>query len=275
MKRHFYGDPINTLVAEYNYYQESSNEKKIAQTLLCHIRDIPSWTLEDAAYFCHVSLSTCRRFIHNLGFETYSEFRIKITDQLLKFDFISPPAIDIHHIAKNTYLQNCISDIKSDLDILKDHITLESMMDAVYILHDQKHIFIHDLLKNGMRIALQKNLAISGKFVTMSYDSDTQRHDAHYSDKESAFILINDGHSHSRELTNTIRLVHKNGGKIIVISQQKTFPESNLCDTILYINHGTSTLSSMIILDLTYQYLAELYKCMFITGNIDTDMFLD
>ena len=85
-----YDNALNTLIMEYTYYKSDSNEKLIAQTMLKNIRKISDYTIEQTAECCNFSVSTCRRFIRQLGYNSYSEFRMHLKANIENIDIEFP-----------------------------------------------------------------------------------------------------------------------------------------------------------------------------------------
>ena len=257
-----YDNALNTLIMEYNYYKSDSNEKLIAQTMLKNIRKISDYTIEQTAECCNISVSTCRRFIRQLGYNSYSEFRMHLKANIENIDIEFPAEIDKNAPENTPYLENYVQMLKGDLEQILQCIDKNTMVQAARLIHEHEHIFIHDLLKGGMRLPLERNLALDGKLVTMSYDYDSQVADTENISPDCLFLLSYDG-KHSKIVLQTICKAKNKGASIIVISNAKIFTNSELCDIIIYTGAGSCTLSSMLLLDLTYQYLAELYNSMY------------
>ncbi|MBB5266357.1 DNA-binding MurR/RpiR family transcriptional regulator [Catenibacillus scindens] len=260
-------DSLLSLAADYYYFKEGSTEKQIAQILLKNICKIPSWTIEQMAANCNISISTCRRFIKEIGYDSYIEFKMKISDLIKNYDFntptlLNPSAPDIHQ-----YIEQTTKDIRRDVENLEKTLDPDKIMETVLALHEYEHIIIHDLFKSTMHLAFLSHLALTGKTVTLSADTVTQQNNARNADASQLFLLVYDGLQHSKETLNTLPTVHTHGAEIILISSIFPCPYSELCRTVLYIGQGSSPLSSMLLLDLTYSYIGELYKSMYISGK--------
>ena len=267
MKNGNHTDPLLTLAADYNYFKEGSTEKKIAQVLLKNICKIPSWTIEQMALNCNISISTCRRFIKEIGYESYTEFKLKITDLIQNYDFHTPPGLSPNDPHIESYIKQTTDRLTSDVRSLEKTLDPKAITQAVTALHAYEHIVIHDLFKSSTHLAFLSHLALTGKTVTVSADIASQKRDAKNASPKQLFLLVYDGLQHARETLNTLPAVHSRGAHIILISSVPSFPHQELCSTVLYIGEGGSPLSSMLLLDLTYLYMGELYKSMFITGK--------
>lgn len=259
-----YENPLHTLVMEYNNYKSGSSEKNIAQMLLKNISFIPDCTIEQAAERCNISVSTLRRFIHNLGYASYTDFRTRVKENIESIDLYYPAEINHTDPESTPYLENYYNLIRMDLEQLIKHVNRNEMVQAVHMLHNHNHIFIHDILKGGMRVFLERNLALSGKLITMSYDYSSQIADTDNVSADCLFFVVYDGMKHSKIVLQTIERAKKKNAAVIAISRQKLFTNSELCDLIIYTPSGSCMISSLLLLDMVYQYLAELYRSIYL-----------
>ena len=267
MKRPAGSNPLNLLVAEYNFFKPDSTDKQIAWTLMNHLNRIPDMTIEQAASCCNISVSTCRRFIKSLGFSSYAEFRMLVTESIRKFDFDSPPEIDIARLPECDFFSHALNGIRKDLDFLEHSIDHDQIRLIAEAMAAHKRIFIHDLLKSGMRLPLMRNLVLTGKEVTLSYDPGSQEADADAAGPDCLYLMNYDGLLHAAAIPGTIKKVKKKGAAVVVISSQRTFTNLNLCDAAIIYEKGCSTVSVFLILDLIYYYIGEMYKCLYLTGT--------
>ena len=271
MKRPAGSNPLNLLVAEYNFFKPDSTDKQIAHILMNHVSQIPNMTIEQAADCCNISVSTCRRFIKSLGFSTYAEFRMMIADSIRRFDFDTPPEIETANPEDPQFFTNSLNGIREDLSLLENSLDHHQIRRIAQAMAAHQRIFIHDLLKSGMRLPLMRNLVLSGKEVTLSYDPGSQEADAAQAGPDCLYLMNYDGHLHAGQIPNTIKAVKKKGAAVVILSNQRTFPDLNLCDAAIIYPKGDSTVSAFLMLDLIYLYIGEMYKCLFVTGHISEE----
>lgn len=260
-------DPLLSLAADYNYFKEGSTEKRIAQIILKNICQVPSWTIEQLALRCNVSISTCRRFIKEIGYDSYVEFKLKIEDLIQNYDFNNPGALSPSAACIADYINQTTVNLKNDVDMLQKNLDPVAIMDTVAAIHEYQQIFIHDLFKSTMHLAFLSQLSLTGKMVTVSADTASQQYNARNAAPDQLFLLVYDRHQHAKKTLSTLPEIHKSGAHIILISSVPSFPYSDLCHTILYTGEGSTPQASMLLLDLTYSYIGELYKSMYIIGK--------
>lgn len=265
MKCLTYERALHTLIMEYNNYKSGSSEKVIAQTILKNIRHIPSYTIEQTAECCNISVSTCRRFIHNLGYESYSEFRQCIKENIDSLNLYFPTEINKSMPETTPFLEHYNELISNDLTNLVNLIHRSDMIQAVQMLHDYDKIFIHDIFKGGTRMYLERNLALDGKLITLSSDYTSQINDIKNLSGKNLFLVVYEGMTHSKIVLQTIQSAKKQDAAVIAISNQKNFTNSELCDLIIFIPQGSCNISKQLLLDMVYQYLAELYRSIYLS----------
>ena len=204
MKNGNHTDPLLTLAADYNYFKEGSTEKKTAQVLLKNICKIPSWTIEQMALNCNISISTCRRFIKEIGYESYIEFKLKITDLIQNYDFHTPPGLSPNTRSSVSYIKQTTDLLTNDVRSLEKALEPVAITKAVTALHEYDQIVIHDLFKSSTHLAFLSHLALTGKTVTVSADIASQKRDAKNASPKQLFLLVYDGLQHARETLNTL-----------------------------------------------------------------------
>ncbi len=121
-----------------------------------------------------------------------------------------------------------------------------------------------------MRVFLERNLFLSGKMATISYDFESQKKDIERADSDSIFLLVYDGMKHSKNILQTIIQAKAKGSDIIVITSKNIFTGSDQCDIIINICTESCTLSKLLLLDMVFQYMAEVYRSIYLPGKPDS-----
>ena len=259
-----YNNPLLTLIRAYNNFKNGSNEKTIAQAMLKNISAISNYTIEQTSESCNISISTCRRFIHNLGYSSYAESRMNLKQNIDNMSLFYPAEINRESPESTPFLEHYGQLLKDDLDILIKTVNRLEIIQASQMLHEHQRIFIHDLLDEGMRVFLLRNLALSGKLVTLSCDYNSQINDLNYISDDCLFLIVYDGQMHSRNILHTIKQAKESKASVIVISNQKKFTNSELCDIVIHTCPGQCVLSKLLGFDIIFQYLAEMYRSMYL-----------
>ncbi|MCF1684656.1 MAG: MurR/RpiR family transcriptional regulator [Tetragenococcus koreensis] len=84
----------------------SSNDLQSLKEINTHYTDIPNILMKDLAERCYISISTLHRIILKIGFNGFSDFKIRITDNLKAIEAAKESLFD-----EEKYLQNYLSNI--------------------------------------------------------------------------------------------------------------------------------------------------------------------
>lgn len=261
-------NPILSLANEYNTsFKEGSSERQISKILLQNICKVAEWSVEETALCCHVSVSTLRRFLKDMGYASFTEFRQKIVDTLTNHDYLSPAAFEATQEGLNGFIQSTAGSFINDIHCLLNQFNPESFLSAARLLYHSKFIFIHAFINSHMCLSLQSNLAMTGKNVTRSEAPTQQYADASAADPGCTYIVLYDGQPRSRNVIHTILTIHRRGGKIILITEDNSFMHKDLCEIVISLGTGSFALSSMTLFEFSLMYLSETYKTMYLSGK--------
>lgn len=252
--------PIIALAAEYNFMKDNTSDKVIAQTVLEHISEIPDMTLEEAAACCNVSVSTFLRFCRTIGYASYGAFKMKMTDAVENYHFRNVPFSGNTLCNSENFWNVAEQSISSAMANLKQFLDVETCRRLAEAIYQKKKIYIHDAMYSSIRLALQSDLAVSGKIVTFSPNNAQQKRDAEMADEDSLYFMDYDSSHRSKEVPNTIAKAKAKGAFCAVMSPTAAFPGCEQCDIILVTGKGDSHISSFLIHDLIYQYLSVIYR---------------
>lgn len=261
--------PISALAAEYNFLKEHSIEKRTAQLVLKNIARIPELTLEQAATLCDVSVSTFSRFCKEMGYESYTAFRMKIRDALASYGY--KPRI--YHGAQTCSADNFMDvfseAIQDNLTYFRAHFRKEDYIRLAEGLYRASHVYLHDTVYSTVRLSLQGDLAVTGKMVTFSPNIPQQRRDVLNAQDGALFILTYDGHVRSKEVFSTIKQLRakNNSIEIALMTATRQMPCADDCDYVLEVGRGSTPLTDMMLRDLAFEYLSLVYRETFISGK--------
>ncbi len=226
-------NPINALVAINNFGHYKAGDKQIAHTLLSGLRDIPESTIEQVSVRCNVSVSTFQRFYRDIGYGSYSEFKLKIA-----------AALDAH-IDKNAYIDHrdlsfgldpinaLLIQARTSIEQLESSLDRSKLENLARSIHGADKVFIHDTFFSNEKLLFQGDLALTEKTVTFSLLTEDQQADLKALDETSFLLAMVGNSSRYREIVSEIPLAAKSGAAIGVLSLSPTFPHVNLCDHYL------------------------------------------
>lgn len=156
--------PISALAAEYNFLKEHSIEKHIAQLVLQNISRIPELTLEQAAALCDVSISTFSRFCKEMGYETYTAFRIKIRSALETYDYKPQIYWNADTCNSENFLDIFSESLQADVVAFRSLFCREDYLRLVDGMYRSPHIYFHDTVYSTVRLAYASTAAAPSLF---------------------------------------------------------------------------------------------------------------
>lgn len=259
---------IMVLVAAYIFTNEPQIKKDIAQKTLEHVSEIPNMTVEQIAPLCGVSVSSYLRFCRTIGYTSYTQFKMRITETLKKYLYIGATPLNEFLTEENFYEKHRLS-INNDFDRMEKLLDTETCYKVVDAMAQAHRIYMVDLMYSTVRFALHGDLCVSGKSVTyLPPDDDLDKIFKKELNKNGLVLLGNDGTSRTQGLCSVIPLCKQLGAHIVVLSSEEQFHYANECDEILVIGSATSSVSSIMIHDLALQYLSTLYRERHMVGKI-------
>lgn len=251
---------VAVLVGCYTFLGESDINKRIAQMTLKNVSRIPEMSVEEIAGECGVSVSSYLRFCKEIGYRSFTDFKLRLSSSLKKYLYMGSTPIAEYFTPDNFF------DLYKEF-VYQDFEKLEKLMDpevcrqAVESLDQAENIYMVDLFYSTIRFALQGDLAVAGKCVTMEAPSDAliERFKAGLPEK-SLVLLFLDGTYRTENMCLTIPELKKMNVHVTAISCNKHFKHWEECDEIIHTGPGSSPISSMMIHDLAIHYLSILYR---------------
>ena len=227
----FHNNPrvLDVLVSEYNSCR-GQGSRTISRTLLENILDIHDMSLEQMAELCNVSVSTFSRFLHSIGYSSYTHFRIAIENELIEY-------IDVHSVIPRDeffifgdalYAMNL--ELQADLETIHKHVTSSDCSFVVGLLKACSNVRMIDTGDIYMRQQLQCDLAVTGKQVLTSFGFRYEPIDTGL-DSQSLLLIVND--NLPREALK-ITEWKDTGAKVVIMTRKKVFPGHEKCDKVLY-----------------------------------------
>lgn len=251
---------IMVLVASYIFTNDSHIEKKIAQLTLEHVSEIPGMTVEQMAALCGVSVSSYLRYCRSIGYTSYTQFKMRITETLKKYLYIGTTPLYEYLTEENFYERHRLS-INNDFDRLERLLDTQTCHRVVDLMVRARKIYMVDLLYSTVRFGLHGDLCVTGKNVTFLLPGD-DLDDVFKKElnKDSFVLIVNDRTPRTQGICTIIPQCKALGACVVVLTCEPHFLHDSECDEILVIGSATSAVSSIMIHDLALQYLSTLYR---------------
>ncbi len=259
---------IMVLVASYIFTNDSHIEKTIAQRTLEHVSEIPNLTVEQLAALCGVSVSSYLRYCRSIGYASFTQFKLRITETLKKYLYIGATPVKDNLTEENFYEWHR-SSINNDFDRFEKLMDTQTCYKVVDAMDRARNIYMIDLLYSTVRFGLHGDLSVMGKKVTfMLPDDDLSKVFKKELNKDGLVLIFNDGTSRTQGICSIIPFCKQMGAHVVVISGEDRFNHQSECDEALFIGSATSSVSSIMTHDLALQYLSTLYRERHMVGKI-------
>lgn len=183
---------MHALTHMINYYNNTVNEDiyfSVAQSLLENLDQLSGGNIYDWAQICCVSPSTISRFCQKLGYKSFQEFKLGLSNAIQNYNmlnrYVPINKISTYGSEESAYL-SALADIVEDFRKKIDQNKLDEMAD---IIHRRKNIRIYT---NGIYMHetnLQTNLLLSGHTTRIITSPAMQIKDASNIAEGTAVIL--------------------------------------------------------------------------------------
>lgn len=189
-----------------------SIDVRIAQTMLANLKNLGNMQNQELASLCYVDPATVSRFVRNLGFLKYGEFKTyfkeysEIHDE--KYYFKSN-----HLPSKKEMFNGVIESLNLSFDMLDD----KKINDIVYLISQNKEILVGgDRFSQLMAQNFQMKLLSLGYYAKTYVDVNLQYE--HLRNNKGLLILFSASCSRSQAM---ISLAKQKGWKIVIITRNK------------------------------------------------------
>ena len=204
---------MHALTHMINYYNNAVNEDiyfSVARSLLENLDQLPGGNIYDWAQICCVSPSTISRFCQKLGYKSFQEFKLELSNAIRNYNmlnrYVSINQISTYGSEESAYL-SALSAIVDDFVKKIDQNKLNEMADIIYS-HKNIRIYTNGIYMHETN--LQTNLLLSGHTARIIASPVMQIKDASSICEDTAVILtLPNVHE------NTVRL------ELLQILQQK------------------------------------------------------
>lgn len=217
------------------YYNLTASEKKAADYVMAHQRDVQNMSISELAEESSVAEATVSRFCRRLGYKGYNAFKIALVNSVAKVhgqtDMLSGEVSE-----NDSFADMCGKLYRADVGaITRTHNLLDekSVKEAADILEAAGKVLC---MGQGGSMILAEETAhvfstVSGKYFPV--------HDAHMQAIAAINLAPGDAviyFSYSgatRDMLETLQLVHDRGAKVILITHYPKSPGAAKADIIL------------------------------------------
>ncbi|MGL4337386.1 MAG: MurR/RpiR family transcriptional regulator [Turicibacter sp.] len=240
------------LLGCYNTYDQGDIYFQISKAILENYNDLDMSSLQSFTDSLHISVSTSNRFIKQLYFNNFSDFRnhVNKTAEHYQYDGKYFPSLDdemINPIEYGKILSDKITEVMAVLD--------QSCIESLVSMIDQSE----DIIFVGIPLTsevwrLQIELILMGKKTSAFLDPNFQVNEVNQANKNSLVICLH--HTRQQDNHNEMLLMHakEKGAKTVYIGSVKSKIIEHYSDLSI-IFKGTNTHLDTTIAQIVLNYI--------------------
>lgn len=232
---------IHALITYANNQPSGSVNQKIAQIILANLEDACTLSIEQMAERCFTSPTTLTRLARTLGYKGYADFRTQLEQVVHNYEFYALVLPQLPTSEEDLWpsYQNAVVELMSQFETMYDAAYYEKICDAMY--ESEKILIFLGRLQSGASIALQADLAISGKTCLRATSIEAEMQMLEELTPRSMVILRADTLNTGKNVLGKILDgVQSRGAKLMVLGSKQNFVLRNNADFFCeYPRNGT------------------------------------
>lgn len=240
------GGPImgmlyNRLLIILNEESYDSTYYHIALIMLNHLEMLPSMSITSLAELCNVSKSTISKFIRNIGYEDFSEFRYAAVFSENKYHYQFSYGNDVMSYLENNGTDAYILALQHDILATYQSLDWEKIHMLVCDLIAYERVAAFGLLfSETAAIDLQTKLAYNKKFIVTNMNDLKQEAFIEHAKEETLIIVFSDSgefldkYQNIEDFTNKRSFQNTKAKVVVITSNEEIQHDPRVAYTILY-----------------------------------------
>lgn len=253
-----------------SYNQFTKAEKKVADYVLEHPKEVLYMSITDLADACKVGETSVYRFCRTMDLQGYQEFKMKLS--LSISDAVTKPVsyVDSQTDSFSSIVKKILDMHISALKETQMLLNVEEFQAVLELFEDAERVYFFGIGDSMLAAeeARNKFLRLTGKVFCVA-DPHMQAMTAATMTKKDLLIIVSYSGS-TKDNIHVAKIAKKNGAKIACITHFRKSPLTAYCDGILLsgsnegpLDGGSTSgkISQMFLIDLLYQeYYRRNYK---------------
>lgn len=207
----------NRLITALNEKKPDSTEFYIAKMMIWNLWELPRMSISDVAKMCAVSKSTISKFVRDIGFEDYLDFKLEAVRQGKKEIYNSNGKCNITDYIRGHGIWEYEKILSEDIRFVLFGMEEDQLKRLAVDLHEYKHLAAFGIsYSESAAINLQHKMHYYHKFLYTTMNDRQQENYIESADEETLIFIF-------RIQENTslnIRIV-KGGRQSIVLIRRK------------------------------------------------------
>lgn len=252
---------MNRLLALLNDESPESTDYHIARSLIVNLDQVPTLSIVDMSALCCVSKSKLSKFVRNMGFDDYKDFRLEAVQEHKKAVYDIGGNISIADCMRYRGEKEYFNVLKNDIDLLYNKLDRSVLKELVSDIYYYKKVAAFGT-GHSEAAALYLQAAIAYMYKVVYTAIGDQKQEAYIRDADSDTLIIifsNSGRyihiSQLREGEPEKEVFGRTKAKIAVITsnpRMKDDPEVDLC---LHFSYSSQIQNHPILFQLISEYI--------------------
>lgn len=185
----------NRLITALNEKKPDSTEFYIAKMMIWNLWELPRMSISDVAKMCAVSKSTISKFVRDIGFEDYLDFKLEAVRQGKKEIYNSNGKCNITDYIRGHGIWEYEKILSEDIRSVLFGIEEDQLKRLAVDLHEYKHLAAFGIsYSESAAINLQHKMHYYHKFLYTTMNDRQQENYIESADEETLiFIFSNSG----------------------------------------------------------------------------------
>ena len=185
----------NRLITALNEKKPDSTEFYIAKMMIWNLWELPRMSISDVAKMCAVSKSTISKFVRDIGFEDYLDFKLEAVRQGEKEIYNSNGKCNITDYIRGHGIWEYEKILSEDIRSVLFGIEEDQLKRLAVDLHEYKHLAAFGIsYSESAAINLQHKMHYYHKFLYTTMNDRQQENYIESADEETLiFIFSNSG----------------------------------------------------------------------------------
>ncbi|HFI0332534.1 TPA: MurR/RpiR family transcriptional regulator [Streptococcus suis] len=251
---------LPTLLRFMNESHSNRTQFSIAEGMLKNFKDIPTLSIYDMAEQCYVSPASISRFIKQLGFDTYGDFKRACKDSIdIDVDYsthvLKAQQADIEPLFQ-MYTENVKENLSYNL-LNIDFEKLSRISDMIYKADKVVYLGLEFATLLGQHY--QQKMAECNRYIHLPLSYEKQQEFAKESTSNSLAIVVSLEAGYFYHNQKVINQLKENGTKIIAITMSHNSKMLRDIDEVIICNKNNSDTEGRISLLHTLELLIMYY----------------
>lgn len=255
---------LNRLLSIINNYSPLSTEHHIAIVLLNHLFELGGLSVKEVAELCTVAKSTLSKFVREIGFDDYKDFRLAAAAAVDGVNYNLGESITGH--MERYGIKDYIAIVKKDIDLMAEALDYDKLEELAHDLvrYEQVAAF-GTVYSETAAIDLQYKLAFCKKIIKTSTNDKVQEEYIQNATADTLVIIFTNSGRYITEyqlIEGYPRkdIFNETKAKIVAITANKELENDPRVDLCISFPYSSSVQNHPIIYQIVTDMIAVSYK---------------